>query len=368
MKPEQFSADRKPVASGLGRQRPVFQWLALLVMSAVFATIIELLGIPAALLMGPMIAGAIVGMNGGTVRLPRFLYFSAQALIGTMIAEAITAGILLTFIGNWPLFLGIVLSVIAMSTFCGWGMSRLGILPGTTAIWGSSAGAATTMMLMADAYGADTRLVAFMQYLRVVFVAAAASLVARFWVGTTGTAPPVEWFAPIDPAGFAQTMALAAGGGLIGFLLRIPAGVLLVPFLAGAVLNISGLVSFHIPEWLLAISYAMLGWNIGLGFTRPILAHARRALAPIVVSILLLIGFSAGLAFLLTKTLGIDPLTAYLATSPGGMDSIAIIAASSHVDLPFVMALQTARFLLVMALGPSLARFFANRSDKTDRP
>ena len=30
---------------------------------------------------------------------------------------------------------------------------------------------------------------------------------------------------------------------------------------------------------------------------------------------------------------GIDPLTAYLATSPGGMDSIPIIAASSNVDL-----------------------------------
>jgi uncharacterized membrane protein AbrB (regulator of aidB expression) len=34
-----------------------------------------------------------------------------------------------------------------------------------------------------------------------------------------------------------------------------------------------------------------------------------------------------GLAFFLVKTVGIDPLTAYLATSPGSMDSAAIIAA-----------------------------------------
>jgi uncharacterized membrane protein AbrB (regulator of aidB expression) len=34
-------------------------------------------------------------------------------------------------------------------------------------------------------------------------------------------------------------------------------------------------------------------------------------------------------------------LTAYLATSPGGMDSVAIIAAAAqHVDISFVMALQ----------------------------
>ena len=37
------------------------------------------------------------------------------------------------------------------------------------------------MMIMAGAFGADARLVAFMQYLRVVLVAAVASLVARFW-------------------------------------------------------------------------------------------------------------------------------------------------------------------------------------------
>ncbi|TIT60111.1 MAG: AbrB family transcriptional regulator, partial [Mesorhizobium sp.] len=57
---------------------------------------------------------------------------------------------------------------------------------------------------------------------------------------------------------------------------------------------------------------------------------------------------------------GIDPLTAYLATSPGGMDSVAIIAAAAHnVDISFVMALQSARFLIVLLVGPSIARLVA---------
>jgi uncharacterized membrane protein AbrB (regulator of aidB expression) len=45
--------------------------------------------------------------------------------------------------------------------------------------------------------------------------------------------------------------------------------------------------------------------------------------------------------------------------SPGGADSVAIIAASSNVDLPFVMARQTARFILVLLVGPTLARTVA---------
>ncbi len=362
VRPDPAEAPSVPVTSGISRWNATSQWSLLLFLSGVLAGGLELAGIPAALLMGPMAAGAIVGMNGGTIRLPRPALLCAQALIGTMIAETMRPGILVTFFGNWPLFLAIVASVIAMSTLSGFVMSRLNILPGTTAIWGSSAGAATSMLVMADAYGADIRLVAFMQYLRVVFVAAAASLVARYWAEVDAAGPEIIWFGPIHLIPFLETLAVAVVGGFLGKWLRVPAGVFLLPFLLGSVLSVTGTLTIEIPEWLLAISYAMLGWNIGLGFTRPILAHARRALLPTILSILVLMSFSGLLAFTLVETVGIDPLTAYLATSPGGMDSIAIIAASSAVDIPFVMALQTARLLLVMAIGPSLARFVASKA------
>lgn len=65
---------------------------------------------------------------------------------------------------------------------------------------------------------------------------------------------------------------------------------------------------------------------------------------------------------------GIDPLTAYLATSPGGADSVAIIAASSDVDVPFVMAMQTGRFMVILMIGPMLARFIARRSGLAENP
>jgi len=57
-------------------------------------------------------------------------------------------------------------------------------------------------------------------------------------------------------------------------------------------------------------------------------------------------------------------VTAYLATSPGGLDAVAIIAASTKLDMPFIMALQTARIVLVIAIGPYLARKFAGWSSK----
>lgn len=42
------------------------------------------------------------------------------------------------------------------------------------------------------------------------------------------------------------------------------------------------------------------------------------------------------------------------------MDSVAIIAAAAqNVDISFVMALQSARFLIVLLVGPSVARLVA---------
>jgi len=348
----------------LARLPAAAQWGGLLLCSVALASILELAGLPAALLMGPMIAGVVFGANSATIRVPRLPYFGAQAIVGCLMARAMTADILVSFLKDWPLFLAVVLAVILASTTLGWLMTRWQILPGTTAIWGTSPGAATAMMVVSESFGADVRLVAFMQYLRVVCVAIAASIVGRFWIeGSATAAHSIVWFPAIDALAFAETLALAGIGAVLGRISRLPAGNFMVPMVIGAVLHATGLVRIELPEWLLAITYALLGWNIGLGFTRAILGHAWRALPQIMLSITVLIGFCTGLAFLLTRMLGIDPLTAYLATSPGGMDSVAIIAASSRqVDLPFVMALQTLRFMIVILIGPALARFIARRT------
>jgi uncharacterized protein len=337
------------------------QWGVLLGGSLLLSAALGLVRLPAALLLGPMIAAILVEAGGGEIRVPRALLHVCQAVIGCMIARVLTPDILATLLRRWPLFLAVVLSIIGTCSLIGWTMSRWRILPGTTAVWGLSPGAASAMVLMAGAFGADARLVAFMQYLRVVLVATAATLVARLWVGSHGLAPTLVWFPALHAAAFARTLAVAALAGLIGHLSRIPAGVFLVPMILGAVLRGAGLLTIELPPWLLAAGYAFLGWSIGLGFSRQMLVHAVRALPQICLAIVALMVFAAGLALLLAKACGIDPLTAYLATSPGGADSVAIIAASSRVDISFVMALQTLRFMLVLMLGPLISRLVAQQ-------
>lgn len=229
-------------------------------------------------------------------------------------------------------------------------------------MWGAFPGAATVMTLMAEGFGADVRLVALMQYLRVVMVAVAASAVAAIWTGATPHAtPPVVWFPPVAGPSLLATVALAAASAAAGWRFRIPAGPMLVAFGAGAALQNLGLMTVELPPWLLAPAYLCVGWNIGARFNRPILIHAVKVLPALAASTLCLIAICGALAAALARFAHVDTLTAYLATSPGGANSVAIIAASTQVDMPFIMGMQMARFLVVLFLGPAIARFVAAR-------
>ena len=344
------------------------RWVVLLALTGLFVAVLEAAHLPAALLLGAMLAGIAMAAADAPVRVPRVPFLAAQGVIGCLIARSITPDIVAAMARGWPLLLATIVAVIGMSSLLGWLLTRWRILPGTTAVWGSSPGAASAMVLMAEAYGADARLVAFMQYLRVVLVSITATMVAKLWAAGGGAAPAIVWFPSIGGAPFAATLALAGLGVALTPWLRIPAGALLVPAFLGAFLHGAGIVTIELPPWLLAISYALVGWTVGLRFTRAILLHAVRLLPRVVASTLLLIALCGGLAFLLTHFAGIEPLTAYLATSPGGADSVAIIAASSRVDMPFVMAMQTARFTVILLIGPALARLIARSTGATEDP
>jgi hypothetical protein len=346
----------------VARESPLpLRWVALLVFSAAFTALLEWLGLPAALLLGPMAGGIALAGAEAAVEVPRLAFLFGQAVVGCLMADAITPDIVGTLGRNWPLFGAAVLAVVVVSAALGVLMHLFRLLPGSTAIWGTSPGAATAMTLMAEAGGADMRLVAFMQYLRVVLVAVVASGVARFVGAGGGVIASTVWFPPLAAGPLAVTVGLAAFAAAGGSLLRSAAGPMLIAFGVGGVLHAGGWISIGLPPWLLAASYAMVGWTIGLRFNRGILLHAAHLLPRILASTLLLIAACGGLGVLLGRLGHIDPLTAYLAMSPGGADSIAIIAASTHADMPFVMALQTARFVLVMATGPALARLLTRR-------
>ena len=351
-----MSAER-PLTNGSGAW---VQWGLLVGISLLSGMALFAFRMPAALLLGPMIAAVALALRGVHVRIHSMLFHLAQAVVGCLVASTISPQVLDIFIGHWLLFLVVVFLTILASTSIAWFMSFRQVLPGTSALWGMSAGAASAMVVLAEANGADARLVAFMQYFRAAMVAATASLVARFYGVVSGNSR-IEWFPALQWPSILAIFFVLSSGVMAGRWLKLPGGPLMVSMVIGTLLNASGTVFIELPESVLAAAFAIIGWRIGLAFTREMLLHAARALPAIVFFTTLLLAICAGIGWSVSSIAGIDPLTAYLATSPGGLDTVAVIASSSRADMSFVMSLQSVRFFSVVAIAPVLIKFIAER-------
>jgi len=213
------------------------------------------------------------------------------------------------------------------------------------------------MVSMAEENGADARVVATMQYVRVVCVVMIGSLVSHLLGATPGAGAAAS--APAGMAGaHVLDILLSLGVVSVGVLAgsRLPAGALLMPLLLGGALQLSGLLTISLPEPLLALAYGAIGCYIGLRFDRQTVRYVCKRLPTMITGAVVLIVLCAACAWVLALAMGTDFLSMYLATSPGGLDAMAIIAVETHADVGLVLAMQTLRLFGVILTGAFCAR------------
>ena len=346
------------ISTHLPVQKRETRWVLLGVLSLMISIALQYLGLPASFLLGPMFVAILFAQKNIVMQPTKPLIRCCQGTIGVMISLALPLDAISNISQHLLLFFGGVLSVLIASTVLSGILAYRRVVPGTVAIWGSSPGAATVMTLMAQDYGADVRLVALMQYLRVIMVSLAAVLVTHFFMPNIAGNQDhqLHLYETVQWADFVKTLVLIAFSVIASKYLKLPSGPLIIAILLGIAVNYWGWFQIDLPTPFLFFCYAIIGWNIGARFTGEATRYAIKIMPNIFFSILLLIGFCSLLSVGLVRYFGIDPLTAYLAMSPGGADSIAIIAStSSNVDVSFIMAMQTCRLFFMLIFGPLLA-------------
>lgn len=354
-----MSARLKPgLASGLS-------WLALAAPTVICVGGLRLVEMPGAVVLGSIAAAVGVAMSGPAPALPRNSVHVSQSLLGASLGGMLAPSMFEDIAINWLPMLATLVTMMGTAVLVGWLLELSRRLPIGTGTWGSLPGAASAMVMLADEYGGDIRFVALMQYMRVLVVVLVAAFVSHALAGAVGVVPPAVPSSPIpttQPAlGFLVALAVAGSGAWAGLSLRMPAGALLGPMALGGAISIAGLAPIHFPQWFTWGIYVLIGWTIGLRFRRQIMGELMAALPLMLISIFALVGLSAISALVLIRLTGLDPLTAFLATSPGGIDSVAILALESKADVPFVLALQTLRVFATILAGTLIARRLARR-------
>lgn len=343
-------------------RRSVVSWLVLALLSAAAASVMYRWQLPGAFMLGPMLAAVVVALSGAGLRVHRQFSTGALSIMGCLIAAFITPS-LLTVYRDHGLALGAaniatLVLIIAVATW----ITRRKWLPGSTAVWGLFPGAASAMVLLADSQGADARVVAMLQYIRIVMVSMAsiamAALLDQGQAGAGDSGPlGLAWSAPTDYSPLLAGLALALVGYTAARISGIGSLALFLPAFGGAALQGAGLARFDIPPFIFIPAFAVTGWYVGLMFTRSALRHCLGLLPVMLTAITLVVLVCGGVSLVLTHLLpGVDLLTAYLAMSPGGIETIVIIARDTQVYLPLILASQFLRLLIVLSVGPGIAR------------
>ena len=295
---------------------------------------------------------------------PRPANTVAQAVIGVSVGTLVELSTLRTIGADWLPVLLVTLGTLLLSLGAGLLLrSQPGISPATGA-FSMIAGGASGITAIARDLGADARMVAVLQYIRVLLIVVLMPVVATSLYGATDrSAGPAAAAGPGPAAGLLLTVVCVGAGLLLARLAHVPVGSLLCPLAIAAAAVLTG------------VAHGVVDPRPGRGRRLPRRRPAGRARASpgtglrrvgraLPVALAIIVGnivACAGLGAALAWATGAGALDGYLATTPGGLYVVLATATHGGADTTFVLAVQVLRLLVMLLSAPLLARLLRAR-------
>lgn len=317
-------------------------------------------GVPSGYLFVAMLAGLGYALAApGRLSLPPGGFQLGQAVTGVALGSFLHSSTLTGLGARWVPVVLVSMATLAVTIAAGLLLARVAGIDRPTSSLGMVAGGASGIVAMADELGGDARLVAFMQYLRVLVVTLLTPLVVpiAFGVHSHGGG---EGGGPVlgSAGGWLLTVGAGAAGAFIGPRVRLPAPALLGPLILAALLTVTGVTGdVQVPPLAREAAFSLIGVQIGLGFDRHTLRQIARLVLPVVVSIAGLLVVCFGLGWLLSLTADVSLLDGYLATTPGGLYAVLPIAYGAGANTTFVLAVQGLRLFAMVLAAPVVVRW-----------
>ncbi len=159
----------------------------------------------------------------------------------------------------------------------------------------------------------------------------------------------------------AVLFGLGSLGWLLFYLLRIPAPALLGTIAVVGALRIIGLPLAESPGFFSPLVQVVLGLYVGSKVTRETVKELKSMVLPAII----IAAWALSVVFLLGNFLSrityLDPITAMLSSSMGGLPEMTIIALATQADLPVIIVMQAVRMILTMVLFPVILKLWMRK-------
>jgi uncharacterized protein len=324
-----------------------------------------LIGFPAGLISGSVLAVAAAALIGRPVKVPVALARACYVLIGILLGAVVTPQTLKGIIA-WPVSIALVM------------IAALGMLVVTTtylrvvhrwdplsALMGASPGSMTQVIALSTELGANLPAIAIVQTMRVLLL-------------TTGIPAGLALFGLVAPAlpvarggaggsSFAEiaiVVAVSTATAIVLWRLRFPAGLLFGAMIGSGVLHGFGLVQAVLPWWVGSAGVLVLGALVGSRFAtitlRMLLGYLGAAFGSFAVSLSVATLF----ALIVAHFFPFPIANVAVAFAPGAQDTMMVLALALHLDPVYVAAHHVARFVVTAFSIALAARWMAGDEER----
>ncbi|WP_263262493.1 AbrB family transcriptional regulator [Pseudomonas sp. RIT-PI-S] len=326
--------------------------LLCLVAAAVLGLAFQRLGIPHGLLLGAILASALIaGKLGHSPALPFGLGY-VQVVLGIATGLMFESWDNQTVAAVLPsLGLLLIALVLQISAAAVW-LLKVAKWNRTDSLIAVYPGALAAVFDLLESEGASAKVIV-VHLVRLLSI----TVLVSFYIPPSQAAPVVTAIAPAA-LGYLWPVCLLVGLCLLigRLLLRIgvPAPFMLTAIVVTGVFMKTGyLHGFQMPEWSIDSAALILGVLIGSKFSditlRDLVRHGRTGVACVTLMLLIAAVFAEAAKL----ALGNDPVVTWLAYMPGAIETIAMVAFGGGLNVVFILCHHLVR-LLILHFAPAL--------------
>lgn len=297
-------------------------------------------------MIGPMVAVATLNLMDVKMHSPPFARQIGQVILGSAVSLYFTPTVVAALAGNFPAILAATVAVFVVGALGALTLSRASGVDGKSTFFASVPGGAMAMAVLAERYGAQIAPVAVAHSLRVSVVVILIPF-ALTYGGFPLEAAAYRPELPLDYSILALWLLVGCVLGEISERLRLQNGYLLTPIFFGAALTMSGVQLSAVPHWMTDLAQLMFGLVLGARYERAFFARYRLFIPFALLNSFFILIASVASAALLAWAFNLPIATMIIATSPGGLAEMTILAQALQISVPLVVAFHLFRVVVV---------------------
>lgn len=326
--------------------------------------VFQLLSIPIPWMLGPLVFVLIGQFFLRNLAWPHALRNSGMVLVGITIGQAFVVDVFLeSNVAELIIYL-VVLNIsllvfafmLARLTQRWTGQSFMNAL-----VCSIPGGLSQIIMFAVEQKNIDVAQVTYFHVIRVLAVV----ILIPFIISPHATESPTVPFVFTDVPALVMLVGVCVIGVPLAAFLRVPTPYILGPVIVVMVLKIYGVDLPVLPTTLQQLAQLCIGAYIGLLLKPHMLKLSPKVLMAGILNAALLLFITYIGALLLMQALPIHFATAFLATAPGGLDQMGILAAAVGASVSFVTLFQLVRIFFIFFVAMPIVQLMNRKALKT---